>query len=603
MNKVFVFLILTTLSFGVRSQNPVLTLTAPKQVAPGDPFRVECTINVQGADINRPDFSGFEFYGESTSNMVSVTNGNMTIKESRIYTISIANEGSYKIGPVTAEVNGKTITSNTVTIKVDKSVQSATQNDPWAQFFGFGQQPNQQRQNPVSEDKSVEANGRDVFINLNFNKKEVYVGEQIILTSALYSRYDVYDLGDAKFPSFTGFWAVDISNPANITFNKTKINNKLYLCAPWQKKALFPQYSGDLTINPYQITCLIGDSWGFQRQKIVARSSAVKIKVKPLPDGKPKNFGGAVGKFAIDISADKTSVNLDDPLTLKITVSGRGNFQLFEAPKPDFPSALESFAPKTIDGFKAGIDGVSGKKAFTYVVIARQSGKFVIPATEFSYFDPSTQKYSTISTNPLEINITGTRDSTAAAAAVYSGFVGEDIQNLGSDIRYIDTDNFKLIKDKSVFFNSLEFWLIFVLIPVLLVTVLILRSQQIKNNADIRAVKNRKAGKTSKKRLLKASQYMKLQKKDEFYVEILNALWGYLGDKLSINAAELSRDYVCEKLSGSGVSQNSISDLVELLNDCEFERYAPLSASDSLNQIYDRSANVIEQLESEIKKA
>lgn len=622
MNKInFTLLFLLLIINKNYAQDLTLKAEAPSQVYEGQAFRIEYSVNISGATINIPQMDGIQILGRSNSSNVSIINGNITSNYSLILTVSATKQGIINIPAATADAKGKKATSNTLTIKVlpDDGKQHSQAggsddfDDIFNQFFGGGRRPNYNNQNQnqnqnqqnagqggsSQQDEVVtpESAAGDLFVDVNFNKKEVYVGEQVLLTATLFTRYDIVGFQDVKFPPFTGFWALDVKNPSNITFEHKTIGNKVYRYSLWQKKALFAQKTGEISIDPYEIQCVVGDSWGFSRSIKVAKSKVKKLKVKPLPAGKPANFGGAVGSFNVAVTADKNTVNLDEPLTIKVTVSGSGNFQLFQNPEFNIPSAFESYAPKSSDNISAGNNGVTGSKTFSYVVIARQSGTFTIPEVEFAYFDPSSKTYKTARSKPFDITVSGQRDSVLSVAPIISS----EVEDLASDIRYIKTGEIDLSKNKGSFFNSAAFWTIFIILPVAFALLIILRIQQIKNNADIAAVKNRKAGKTSRKRLKQAAAYLKQNKKDEFYVEILSALWGYLSDKLGIPASELSRDNVQEKLADKNIEPSVIENFISLLDNCEFERYAPQSVAHSMDEIYQMAADSIEQMETGIK--
>ncbi len=585
------------MSYFALGQNVVLEAKAPSNVMVGQHFKIEYSVNVQGASLSQPDFQGLSYSHGGTSQSVNIINGNMSVKITYYYVVSAPNAGTYTIPPISAEHNGKTYQSKELVIVAEDNPQgnpnsNSQQNNNQNFYQGQNQNNNQQVNAPT--DKS------NLFIDVVLNKKEVYVGEQIFLTAAFYSRYDISDLTDSKVPTFSGFWVKDISSPQRIIPEKKLINNKMYLYGFLHKKVLIPQRAGDLQIEPYSFTFITqeGSFPFYDNYERIAKSTAKTIKVKPLPQGKPSSFGGAVGKFDISISSDKKEVKLDEPITLKLTISGTGNIQLCDAPKFDLPSSFEVFPPKSSDNTKITDNGMTGSRTFSYVAIARQPGEVVIPSIEYSYFDPNSKSYKTVSTNELTINITGDRDSSAVA---YSNIIKSDVENIGNDIRFIKQNSFSLSKGNGMFFNSFEFWLIFALLPIAFLLIILFRLQQIKNNANIAAVKNRKAGKTSRKRLKKAAEFMKQNKKDEFYVEILNALWGYLSDKLEISGSELTRDNVSEKLAEKNVDENSKNKYIETLDKCEFERYAPSSMACSLQDIYSLAADAIEIMDSSIK--
>jgi len=567
------------------AQDVQVTMTGPSSVAVGRPFNLKIAVNSQSARLGKPQLSDFDVLGQSSGTSMSFINGNMTVERSVTYTMVAVKPGTFTIPGVEAEADGKKYTSKSLTIEV---TGEAEQNQASNQA--------QDRNSGVAD--NVQSSGEDVFLDVTCNKKEVYTGEQLIMTCTLFSAYNVSDFEDFKVPSFNGFWVKDVENPKNITFDRKRIGNKTYLYAMLQKKALFPQRAGTLTIEPYKLDLIVGDGF-FRTARASAKSKTREITVKPLPEGKPQGFSGAVGNFKISLQSDKTEVKLDDPLTLKITVTGSGNFQLFDAPKLNLNSAFEQFEPKSTENITVGAQGVSGSKTFSTVVIARQPGDYVIEPVKFSFFDPASKSYKTVETQELKITVTGERDPNSQSTG--TAIIGSEVEDLASDIRFIKQDNIKLKNGNDKFFNTIYFWLIFILLPVLLAGAVMFRMQQIKNNANVLGMRRSKAGKTSRKRLKKAESFIKDNKKDDFYVEILNALWGYLSDKLSIPVSMLNRDNVQENLAQKNIDQAVTDKFINVLDTCEFEHYAPESMSHSLQEVYDMAAEAIEQMETSIK--
>ena len=584
MKKIILGLLFLTTVLSLNAQDFEISMNAPSAVQTGSPFRLEVSVNAQNADLPQPDLKNFQVLGRSTSSSMSFVNGDMSVKRSIIYTLIAEKAGTFTVPAVTVSYKGKNYTSNSLSITVS--------GDDVQQGGGSQNQQSAEADTPAPQNASS-----NLFVDVNCSKKEVFVGEQVIISASVYSRYNISGVEDVKTPGFKGFWVQDIFNPKNITFDRKYIGNKEYLYTLWQKKALFAQKTGTLEIEPYDITFIVSDGWGFNRSKMSAKSKTVKINVKPLPAGKPDGFGGAVGNFTVSISSDKTELNLDEPMTVKVTVQGSGNFKLFETPKVDFPSAFEKFEPKSQENISANNNGISGTKTFSYMVIARQNGEFEIPGVNFSFFDPASKSYKTVSTKPLNITVKGERDSTSAAV---STVMKSDVENLGSDIKFIKT-NFKLKNSNKKFFNSFEFWLIIILLFALFAAVILWRLQQIKNNADVIGTKNRRAGKTSRKRLKKAAEFLKQNQKDAFYVEILSALWGYLSDKLAIPASDLSRENVSEKFAEKGINEEVSNQVIEVLDTCEFEHYAPETMSKPMDEVYAMAAQAIETLEVTIK--
>lgn len=613
VKKIIALFILLFTSTIVFSQ---VKINAPKEVQPNESFQVEVVVS-NNASLKEVSFGNLNVHGQSTSSMVSIINGKMTSSESYTFTLSANSEGEYPIGPFTASLEGKNYTSNKVVVKITKDAPSQRRNtqqyqDPFDWLFGNNsasqrrqqqqqQQAQTQERNPEPAVETPKNPNGDLFIETSTDKKEYYVGQQIILTATMYSRMNIGGFNKVEFPTFKGCWSTDIYNPSNISFKQKNISGYEYLYAVLQKKALFANKVGNITIDPYEIGCVITDSWGFPKGNRVAKSKSFQVKIKPLPEGKPEDFSGAVGQFSISASVDKSEIKLDEPFTLSVSVNGKGNLQLFNAPNIDLGSNFEKYDPKVVDKFSAKNDGLQGSKIFNYVVIPRQNGEFTLPEIVFNYFDPDSKSYKSCKTQSISLKVLGQRDSTQTA--YIQSVVPTEIDDLNSDIKYIKTKNFKLSKSKDYFFNSIWFWMLFIALIFGFFVFVFLHKQQIKNNQNIALVKQNKAGKVSKKRLKKASQFIKENKEQEFYVESLRVLWGYIGDKLSISAEKLTRENIGEKLSEKQIDESVKEQFISILDSLEFERYAPQSNKLPLLDVYNKVAQAIENIEQQFKKA
>ena len=577
-------LLIITATAGV-AQDVKVTLKAPSKVSVGQPFQVEISANNQNARLGAPKMEGLAVRGRMQNYNAIYSNGVSTASVSVVYTIIAPKAGKYTIPAVEASLAGNIYKSNSVTIEAVDDGKT-----------GGGNGSNTGGSN--SGGNSSSSQQADIFFELVPSKSEVYVGEQIIVSADFYSRYYIRGFEDAYFPNSPGFWSKVLKSPSNFTENKKKINNKTYLYYQLENKALFPQKVGSLTLEPYSISYIVENAFGMLNAYPISAKPKT-IKVKPLPtEGKPDGFGGAVGNFTISISADKTELKLDEPLTINVTVSGSGNFPLFENPTLSLPSAFEQFDPKSSEKITSTTE-YAGSKTFSTVAIARQSGEFTIPPIEFHYFDPKSKSYKTTSSKELKLTVIGERvENNNTASTLVSK---TDVEDLGNDIRFIKQSGVSFSDGNSKFFNSFKFWMIFALIITLFGITLIVRQQQIKNNANVIGMKNRLAGKTSRKRLKLAATYIEQNKKDEFYAETLNALWGYLSDKLAIPRADLSRDNVQEKFAEKQIDSSVTQKFIDVLDTCEFEHYAPESAAHPLSEVYTMAAEAIEQMESSFK--
>ena len=603
-NKIRQFLISVAFLLPVLSFAQVtFKATAPRVVAVGEQFRLSYSVNAKGSNFSQPDFGKFSVLSGpnvSSSSSVQIINGNMTQSVSYTYNyIMMATaEGKFTIPPASVVVKGKTYQSNALTIEVVKGSATAST------------QSNSGGRAAIKTDKSNA--GKDVFVAVNVNKKSLYQGESLVADIKVYTRKDLAGFDDIKFPPFTGFWSQDIEAPTQIQLHRENVNGVIYNVGLFKKVLLFPQRSGSITIDPFKITLItqervrsnnpFDDFFGgsYRRVPVKTASKPVVIKVKPLPDNKPKDFNGAVGRFKMTASIDKNKVKANEAINLKIRITGTGNLKLIKPLNVDFPPDIDVYDPKTSLNTKVTTGGISGSITFTYLFIPRYAGTYRIAPITFSYFDTSTKTYKTITTREFEITVEKGSGDEEMTSGVVQGLSKEEVKFIGKDIRFLKT-NFKLKKIQQPLYNSKLFYLTYILSFILFVLVLIIRRSQIKKNANQAKVKNRKANKVSRKRLKKAAGFMKQNSDEKFYDEVLKAIWGYLSDKLLIPVAELSKDNVSEILEKHNVDKQLITELMQLLDACEFARFAPASVSGGMDEIYKKAGKLISALDQKIK--
>ena len=586
-------LLLWTVNYA--QKNRKFYVDAPKVVMAGESFQVKYIL--QNPSSRNPrfippsDVQGLQSFGMSsyTSSQSSVTIVNGRLRSTTTYTVTwiltfvAENPGKYTIPSASVKDGNSTLTSSPVTITVEGQVNN---NLP-------------RPRNPVAQenaDENVtvpEANSK-LFVKLIADKTDVYIGEPIYVYARLYSAYrlSLDDMEPAKFP---GFWIQDLKMPSRIQAERVIINGRDYLAATVDKKIIFPQQTGKLKISPYKLTCSIYDDWGFPYGQKSMESNSLTINVRPLPQkGKPDSFTGAVGNFQISMDVPQGQISVDQAITIKLIITGTGNFGLFDVPEPKVPNSFEALEPKTIPQYKATSEGMSGRLIKQFIYIPRSGGNSQIPAIEFSYFDPQTRKYVVLRTKPIKLSVSGSADTTSGAAySVYK----TDVTQIGNDINYIFTGNFKLHRKGHIFVGSVFFYLIYVVILLIFILIVYLRRRHIKEMSDVRRYRSRQASKVSSRRLRNAHSLMKHGKKDEFYQEVSQALWQYVGDKLGIDPAELTRDTIKEKLKERGVSDEMVDEFIRILDDCEYARYGIGDGEISMDSIYTRAKKMIDKLE------
>ncbi|MFZ4399972.1 MAG: BatD family protein [Bacteroidales bacterium] len=609
---IFFILFITGLLKTTYADDIRFSASAPSTVGTGQQFAVTFTVNAAANNFTAPGFKGFSVLSgpnQSSSSSMQFVNGNMTqsVSYSFTYYLQAGSEGNYTISPAKIVVGGKSYESNSLTIKVVKSAQNTNPQS--------NNQQNRQQQN----NQSTSLNENDIFIKTNVSNASPLLGEQVIVTYKLYTAVGISQYTINKLASNKGFWSEDIlkENEKPKQY-KENLNGKQYIVAEIRKVALFPQESGKLSIEPLEVDVLaqiqaqrrrtnsIFDffddpfSSSYQNIKKTIHSNNVSINVKPLPiAGKPDDVTGAVGNFTFRSDIDKTETKANEAVNLKFTVSGRGNIKLIDKLNVNFPPDFETYDPKVNDNINKSDNGISGTKTFDYLIIPRTEGIFTIKPVTFTYFDLNKGKYVTLSSPEYTLKVAkgDGKQSSASLTSVNQ----EDIKYIGSDIEHIKIKPMNLnIKGVHFFLSELYYFLC--LIPLILfIVAIIFRRKHLKLRSNLALLKNRKATKVAKKRLKKAKNYLSTKEKDKFYIEISQALWGYLSDKFSIALADLSMESVKEALKNKQVNENITNEFIKILNNCEFARFAPGDESLAMDKIYNEAIEIISKTENELK--
>lgn len=608
--KVLGFILLFFSCLAVNSQNVEFTASAPSVVEVGEQFRLSYSLNQKGSNLQIPTLEGFDLLmgpSVSSSSSFSSINGKVSQSISYIYTYVLegTKEGTFQIPAATVVVNGKEYRSNAVAIQVVKGSGGSA-----------GTSSGQREKRAAQPDVTAAINEGNLFVKVDVSRRNLYIGESLVATIKVYSKVDLVRFGRSKFPSFDGFLAEEIPTPQQIELVRETYDGKIYNVGTIRKVLLFPQHTGEITIEPFELECIVrqqlansrsffDDFFGNYRDVRAMRiSKPVKIHVRELPlEGRPLGFGGAVGNIALRTSVSADSLKANDALTYKVVFSGNGNLKLQETPKISFPPDFESYEPKIIKDIKVGENGMSGSVTYEYLLIPRYAGDYKIPALTFSYFDPSTHSYRTVAGQEYRIHVEkGTESNREDGVMAVQSFKKEDVRQLGKDIRYIRTGSLHLRPAGSSFFGTTIYWLAFIVPFVLFVVGIVLNRRRIKANADLARVKNKVANKMARKRMKAAAAAMKAHDSELFYDEVLKAMWGYVSYKLNIDKAELSRDNISELLSQKNVSEEMIREFIGLLDTCEYARYAPVGNPDQeMDKFYKDGIAVITKMDKAIR--
>lgn len=609
--KVFFLFFLLSIFYSLSSaaQEMVFSATASKTtVGQYEQFQLTFALkNASGKNMKLPNLIDFHILsGPNQSTSMQWINGNMSQSISYSYVLRPKAAGKFTIAPATVEVNGKTLQSNDLKIEVVQQQQQQTQKG------------NQQPQSAGNSEQDIlNKLGENVFLRVTASKTDVFQGEQIMITYKIYTRVSIVNYELKKMPAFTGFWTQDVEMPRQIQLTQENLDGVTYNVGVLKKVIAFPQRAGTLEFDPMELETIVrlqsqskrrsvwddffgGDPFGgYKDVRYAPKCNKLKINVRQFPENsKPENFGGAVGKFKMEAILDKTTTKTDEPITLKIKISGQGNIKLIEAPKLQLPPDIETYDPKIAENISSANNIISGTKSYDYLLIPRRAGEYKLPEFGFSYFDPEKKEYVSIASPSFIIQVEKGNQITTGTPTI-SGINKEDVKLIGQDIRFIKTKTSLRNRDDK-FLGTPQFY-VSVAMPFLLFFILFgIRQRQEKLAGNVALVKFRKANKMAKKRMETANKFLKENNKKNFYDETARALWGYLGDKLGISQADMTKDKVREILLTKNLSEEMIKQLLDTLDTCEMALFAPSSDSAGMEKIYQNAIELISKIEEQV---
>ena len=608
MKRLTVISLLLIAVLAVNAQR--FTAKAPSQVQVGDQFRLTFTVETKDVDrFQQPSIPGDieVLMGPSVSQQSSfqMVNGHTSSSSAITYTyICCATKaGSFTIQGAKVIVGGKAIAANDVTIKASGSASAQS---------GGGNSGNgggsRSQQGSMREAGSA-ISSKDLFIKVSANKTRVHEQEPILLTYKVYTLVDLTQLA-GKMPELKGFHTQEIQLPQQKNFKIENVNGRPYRTVTWSQYVMFPQMTGKLEIpsitfdgvvvqqnrNVDPFEAFFNGGSGYVEVKKKIQAAGITIQVDPLPQ-RPANFSGGVGKFSITAQLDKTEVKANDPVTLRVVVSGVGNMKLLKQPEVDFPKDFDKYDAKVADKSKLTSNGVEGSMIYDFLIVPRHQGKYEIPPVKFTYYDVATNGYKELKTEGFTLSV-----AKGSGTAKVSDYSQEDLKMLNNDIRFIKTDSDELRDVDEFFFESPAYWTSLIVLVLVFVTLFVVFRKRAIDNANIGKMRGKKANKVATKRLKKAKSLMLDGKDGLFYDEVLRALWGYVGDKLNMAVEQLSRDNISEKLQQRGVEEGTITKFIGALDECEFERYAPGDSKGNMNKTFEAAMTAIMSIEDTMKR-
>jgi hypothetical protein len=519
---------------------------------------------------------------------MQIINGKISRSKSTTYSyyVTALKEGELKIGEASITSDGKVVRSKVGVMNVTKA-------------------------DPKTKTKNSYNITENVFVKTSVNKKNIYQGEQLVVSYKLYSKINLADINISSIPELNGFWKEEIETKS--TAKLEVIDGVRHNVWEISRFILTPQKSGELNIDPMKINVTVqikkqrnrrdpfGDPFGmfgsYQNIEEEIQSKNIKINVKDLPDGAPDNFSGAVGQFELKSSTDKKTADANEAINYKLTLSGNGNIHLIDNISVNFPANFESYDPQKKDKTFSTKNGIAGKIEFDHLLIPRFKGEYTIEGVDFSYFNPRSKTYKNITTKPIVINVLKGENNENAY------ITSEELKNSSSKsfVSIKETTELKLNYKKS--FNN---WLFIILMVIPLLAVIsyfiFLFSEEIKNRDPVLR-KYRKSLDFAQKRLKKAQKHLENDEKELFFEEIEKSMWSYFSNKFNVNIADLSKDTINDFFDKKGISETVKNNFMAIIEKCEFCRFAPLTLeAEDMKGVYEKATAVIIEVEQDLKK-
>jgi hypothetical protein len=578
------------------------------------------TLEIKGAGLSSadPKLPSLDHFavisGPNQSTSFQFINGRASSSKTLSFVLKPQMVGNLSIGSAELTLSGKLYRTDPIAITVTA---------------GAGQQPpgglSQQTQPaPTTQPPAlhIKANASDLFVEVTADKSQAYQGEQILLTYTLYTRLNVSSYEISKLPGTAGFWAEEFPSPAQPEVRDVTVGGQRYRAATIRRVALFPTRSGDLTVEPLEVSCqvqvmdrsrrsndpfdMLFDS-PFMRTRTEERFMATEpliLKILPLPEsGRPANFSGAVGKFDLEVTLDPQEAKTNEALTMKVSYSGWGNIKMLPSPDFNAPPDFESYDPKeSVQVGKAG-RGISGTKTFEYVLIPRFAGLQKIPPITFSFFNPTTKSYQTLSGGGFEVRVGQGAGVSQMPASL--GVSKEDVKLLGQDIQYLKTPG--KLRPLATAGGLPGLYNLGMILPPLIVLLYLIGTRLMGGSVFQARLRSRRAfwrAQNDLKKLDKVAAGSSAEKLTVFYGGLHRTLLEYLGEKLNIPAAGLKEEEVLDHLAGRDLPAAQVEEIREIFHTCNWARFAPESGQASqMDQALTKARAVINTLEASGEKS
>lgn len=612
MKKLFSILTAVLIFCATMAAQTSFQVIPPRNVIAGNRFAVTYRLsNGEGTSLNAPAINGCKLLnpqpGVSTSQSYQIINGQASSSSTVEYTFiyRAEEEGTFTIPAASIVVDGKKLTSQSakfIILPADKAPQSQ---QAGGYGYGYGGSAPQQSVHvddlSSQDDTSRPISKDDIFVRIILNKSHAYEQEAIECTIKLYTKFQrINSFMMTTPPTFDGFLIEEVDTQAALNAVEN-YNGQNYVTAVLKKCIIFPQKSGKLTISSgkYDLSVVqierVSNGWFVSgrpvEKEVHLQPYSSTVDITPLPEPRPAGFDNAVGQFTFESRLAPEKLKTGEAASLEYIVTGTGNIKYIHEPKPEIPDDFDQFSPKTDYRTRVSGSTVTGTMMVDYTIVPQSVGTFKIPEQKFVYFDPAKKSYVTLTAPGYNMEIAKGSGTTISAEQ-------REIEARNTDILHIKTGDKHLSQTHHPLIFNWWYWVVAGLLVVALILAITVYGRQVRLNADVAGRRNARASKVARKSLREAEGFMKSRKPERFYEAMLKAMWGYLGDKLSIPVSQLTRQNISQTLADRGVGEDVAGRIINVLDQCEMARYTPDSSSEaSVEAVYNEATSSINELE------
>ncbi len=359
-------------------------------------LRVSFEMNKDGDFFEAPSFNNFEvLMGPSQSISSSFINGKRSFSKSYTYVLRPKKQGQLIIDSASITIDNTVYTTDPKTVLVTEPID-----------------------NPNAPKTAQDIADESLYLVATLSNDKPYLNQGVLVTYTLYFSPRVYinNFIPVENPTYKNFWSQDLPIKEYET-RRTTFRNESFNAVDLKTVVLYPQKSGSLALDPFALELYVqiptgrrdffGDPIMRSATKTV-KAGDLSINVRELPEeGKPLNFSGAVGDFELSVDASKTNLEANESTQIKVKINGKGNLKLLSIPELSLPSALEKYDPEYTDDVRVNREGMNGSVTNSYTVVPRYAGSYPVDPLEFTYFDPNSKSYKTLSSDPFDLTVEG----------------------------------------------------------------------------------------------------------------------------------------------------------------------------------------------------